>query len=128
MRQRCGNPNHPLYQRYGGRGIAVCRRRDSFTAFMHDMGERPGHRHSIDRIDNDGNYEPSNCRWATHKQQHEDLRGEAHWNARLTEADVVEIRRLRADGAPRTEVAAIYGVHPHHVTAITAGRAWGHVP
>jgi hypothetical protein len=67
---RCYNKNHPAYHRYGGRGITMCERwRDSFEAFIADVGERPSRKHSIDRIDNDGNYEPNNVRWATAKEQ-----------------------------------------------------------
>lgn len=69
MRERCNNPNHPSYQRYGGRGISVCDRWDSFLLFLEDMGERPSKDHSIDRINPDGDYEPSNCRWADSKTQ-----------------------------------------------------------
>lgn len=69
MIQRCENPNHHAYSLYGGRGIKVCERWHDFGAFYADMYPKPSRRHSIDRIDNDGDYEPSNCRWATDKQQ-----------------------------------------------------------
>ncbi len=70
MIQRCTNPNQSQYQDYGGRGIKVCERWLQFENFFSDMGLRPSGEHSIDRFpDNDGNYEPSNCRWGTQEQQ-----------------------------------------------------------
>lgn len=70
MKTRCTNPNVPSYADYGGRGIKICEHWiNSFENFFADMGERPGLNYSIDRINVNGNYEPSNCRWATTSEQ-----------------------------------------------------------
>jgi len=75
MRARCENTNGPAYRLYGGRGITVCERwRKSFEAFLADMGPRPSRKHSLDRKNVNGNYEPANCRWATSRQQNQNRR------------------------------------------------------
>lgn len=65
MRQRCNNKNVPNYHRYGGRGIKICKEWDSFEVFLQDMGKRLSPEHSLERRNNNGNYEPANCYWAT---------------------------------------------------------------
>jgi hypothetical protein len=73
MRTRCNNSNYAESHSYKGRGIKICDRWDKFENFLQDMGERPNET-SLDRIDVNGNYEPSNCRWATKKEQAQNKR------------------------------------------------------
>lgn len=73
MKQRCENPRNKKYSTYGARGISVCERWQSFEAFLSDMGERPPGL-LIERLNNDGNYEPSNCIWADRKTQQRNRR------------------------------------------------------
>jgi hypothetical protein len=70
MKARCSNPKRGDYPRYGGRGIKVCKKwQKSFLAFKEDMGPKPDSSYTLDRIDNEKNYTPQNCRWATKDQQ-----------------------------------------------------------
>lgn len=70
MKTRCSNPKCDRFANYGGRGIKVCERWNDFRNFLTDMGEKPSPKHSLDRIDTNGDYTPENCRWATMEQQY----------------------------------------------------------
>ena len=81
MKARCLRANHPWWRCYGGRGITVCERWMKFENFLADMGLKPVGL-TLDRENNDGNYEPGNCRWATQKQQIHNRRPRALWDKR----------------------------------------------
>lgn len=111
MIKRCENPRFKSFHLYGGRGIKVCRRwRMSFENFLADMGIRPSQKHSLDRIDVNGNYCPENCRWATATEQLRNMRG-----------NVV----LRLDGTNRSLAAwcELYGAN-YHLTWSRLNAGW----
>jgi hypothetical protein len=101
---RCFNPKHEAFHRYGGRGITMCDRwRQSFESFLADVGRRPSGKHTLDRIDNNGNYEPGNVRWATQIEQRRnsssvhflEIRGERRIIADWARVSGIDERTLR---------------------------------
>jgi len=118
MKNRCSNPRSPKFLDYGGRGIKVCDRwMFSFENFLEDMGERKEGL-TLDRINNDGNYEPGNCRWATKKEQQRNKR-----TNKLTEDDVKHIR-LAPEIVSQTMLAELYGVTQWHIGRIINNIQW----
>jgi len=100
MRNRCNNPNNHHFGDYGGRGIRVCERWNSFKNFIEDMGERPSSDHSIDRINNESGYSKENCRWATRTEQARNRRSSKvikHGNESKTLVEWSEITGIPAD-------------------------------
>lgn len=119
MRYRCTVVSAHNYASYGGRGITICARWADFRCFFADMGPRPSARHSLDRINNDGNYEPGNCRWATPTQQ-----GRNRRDSKLTLEQVREIRRRVGTGEIQRVIASDFGIDRRTVGEIARGEIW----
>jgi hypothetical protein len=118
MKERCSNPNVRAYARYGGRGIKVCDRWMLFENFLADMGEAPPG-YSIERIDNNGNYEPGNCRWATRAEQ-----ARNRYNTKLEAHEPDQIRWLASLGYKKKAIALFFDIDPSLLTKIVAGTSW----
>lgn len=119
MRSRCNNLNNKHYKDYGGRGITICESWNDFNNFSRDMGPRPSPKHSIDRINNNGNYEPSNCRWATNLQQ--------SYNTRRTLFNreiATSIRQDYALGARTVDIARKYNVFSSAIHQLIRGNTY----
>jgi hypothetical protein len=116
MRSRCLNRRSRGYANYGGRGVGVCERWAVFENFLADMGPRPSSKHSLDRIDSNGNYEPGNCRWAALDVQQVNRRGV------LCDAGVCILRHLLRRGGDRLALACAFGLSESRISQIWAGR------
>ena len=119
MKRRCLSPNHPRYHRYGGRGIRVCRAwRESFAMFRrwalaHGYEERL----TIDREDNDGHYEPTNCRWVTRYDNNK-------VNRALTDGQAMELFVLFKNGQTKMSMARQFGISPRSIRDLVTGRSY----
>ncbi len=134
MRERCLHKKCKDYPSYGGRGITVYEKWNTFENFLLDMGECPAGL-TLDRIDNNKGYEPGNCRWVTHIEQMRNrrpvlewklipLRGSLHPSAKLTDLQVIAIRK---DNRKHRLIAEDYNITRRHVTAIKLRAIWKHI-
>jgi len=124
MKYRCQNPNCPAYKYYGGRGIAVCDRWMDFENFLADMGTRPPGK-TLDRIDNDGNYEPCNCRWVTCKEQvqnRREIKNQKHQYLFIA----MDSQGTMIASNNQSEFARQHGLNDRHINACLNGRQKSH--
>jgi len=119
MKQRCINPNTFYFKNYGGRGIMICERWMVFENFLADMGECPKGM-SIDRINNDGHYEPSNCKWSTRKEQARNSK-----QAKLNKDEVEKIRiLLTTTNLLQRQIAKMFNVKQATISQIKREKIW----
>lgn len=122
MKRRCYTKQDEAYKNYGGRGIRVCERwRTSFPNFLADMGRKPTAGHSIDRFpNNNGNYQPGNCRWATRKEHGRNTR-----RTKLNAASAKNIQRLYSEGKyDQYELSVMFDVSQTHISQIVLDKIW----
>lgn len=119
MKNRCLNNKQQLWRRYGGRGIKIYTPwLTDFAAFLEHVGPRPSPKHSIDRIDNDGNYEPDNVRWATNKEQ-----AASRCSTKLSDTDAAFIRHWVSRGHTWKNIAEAFSITDSYVRMIARGDA-----
>ena len=118
MRNRCNNSEGQDYPYYGGRGIRVCKRWDDYLLFLEDMGEPPN-LETLDRLNSNGDYCPSNCRWASRRVQ---SRNRPY--CKLNQEKAEEIRDLYRSGLFQIVIARMFGVSQHLISMVVTGKIW----
>lgn len=127
MKQRCYNSKTIGFENYGGRGITVCDKwRNDFVAFFKDMGPRPSPKHSIERINNDGNYEPGNCYWATKEKQANNSRRNHKITARGQTLSMSEWAHLVGIQRSTLRCRIIRGISPEKAIFTPIGQLHKH--
>jgi hypothetical protein len=119
MMARCSQPNHHAYSRYGGAGITVCSRWQSYTNFYEDMGDRPESNWTLERIDNNQGYTPCNCYWAPRKVQNQNKA-----DVKLSYALAEEIRQLYTTGRTQKQIADYFGISRSNVSLVVNNKIW----
>jgi len=112
MKTRCNNSKIKQYHNYGGRGITFCDRWSKFENFLEDMGAAWSQGLTIDRIDNDGNYELSNCRWVTRKEQ---FKSRNPKRTALTNTQIEKIKTYKENGISAEHIAQLFNISKSHV-------------
>lgn len=123
MKRRCLCPTNKAYRYYGGRGIKICDRWSVFENFLADMGRKTSSRHSLERNDVNGNYEPSNCRWATRTEQ-----ARNKTTTKLNADIAAAIVELATEGISKIEISRRLNLNYSSVKAVVAGRQWKPTP
>jgi len=124
MKQRCNNPKHEAFLKYGGRGIKVCEAWGDVVQFHKDMGDPPSSEHTLDRIDNNKGYSADNCRWATKSQQSQNRRTYINHNQKLADKDVLEIRASKLSSK---ELSGVYNVSSSSIRHASNGTTFKHL-
>jgi len=122
MIQRCTNINNPMYGYYGKLGISVCKEWRKFETFLKNMGRRPSSKHTLDRKNNLGNYEPNNCRWSTREEQSQNRK-----SVLLTKNKAKKIRVLYKNGMRQTDIAKKYKVDKGVIHKVVKYKTWKNI-